>query len=451
MPTQAVFQTREDIANRALQKVGARLITSLQDGSKQSAQVNGCYDKLRQAELGRNNWEFSIKLACTRPMTTTTFLFQPEAWSAGAVYQQGAIVVDTAGAYWQSQVSNNQNNTPGLLVAGTQPWWDAYCGPMAVQPWVQPGTTVISAQVPGDPYGLQVGQSGGYFAGELVYTTTGQGSYTVYVSTVNGNSDNPNSATPWSATTSYTQGQVVSYNGWDYMSLFQLNLNNEPDLSPVPWQSGINYVATDKVQYLGVIFYALQASTGVIPGSDNQVYWGTYGQLAAWAPNFVAPITDLQWLRTRGTLQPFQFIYPLGTGPTDDASTRNVFPLPAGYLRMAPQGPREGSSSYLGAPSGLQYTDWELQDGVIISRDFNPIVVRFSADIINVRKMNALFCEGLACRIAEEICEALTQSTDKLGRIKADYEEFMGTARLINAIEEGPTEPPIDDWVSCRI
>jgi hypothetical protein len=53
------------------------------------------------------------------------------------------------------------------------------------------------------------------------------------------------------------------------------------------------------------------------------------------------------------------------------------------------------------------------------------ILLRFVADVQDVPRMKTMFCEGLAARIAIEICEPLTQSTAKLGSITAAYTKVM--------------------------
>ena len=78
-------------------------------------------------------------------------------------------------------------------------------------------------------------------------------------------------------------------------------------------------------------------------------------------------------------------------------------------------------------------------------------MLRFVADTIDVTTFDDMFCEGLAARIAESVCQILTQSDAKLRTIAGEYQKFMGEARTVNAIETGPVEPPIDDFISCRL
>lgn len=52
-----------DIANRALQKVGAARISSLDEGSREANAVKAAYDLTLKAELQRNLWTFAIRRA----------------------------------------------------------------------------------------------------------------------------------------------------------------------------------------------------------------------------------------------------------------------------------------------------------------------------------------------------------------------------------------------------
>lgn len=49
------------ICNRALDKLGADAITSLSDNNDRARRMNRAYEAVRQAELRRRRWKFSIK------------------------------------------------------------------------------------------------------------------------------------------------------------------------------------------------------------------------------------------------------------------------------------------------------------------------------------------------------------------------------------------------------
>jgi len=52
-----------DICNRALQKLGAQLLTSLSDDSRNARSCNAAYSTVRDEELAANPWSFAIKRA----------------------------------------------------------------------------------------------------------------------------------------------------------------------------------------------------------------------------------------------------------------------------------------------------------------------------------------------------------------------------------------------------
>ena len=72
------------------------------------------------------------------------------------------------------------------------------------------------------------------------------------------------------------------------------------------------------------------------------------------------------------------------------------------------------------------------------------------ADINDVTRIDDMFCEGLAARIARDVCETLTNSTAKHAMIDATYRDVIARARLANAIEVGSEESPEDDFITCR-
>ena len=143
--------------------------------------------------------------------------------------------------------------------------------------------------------------------------------------------------------------------------------------------------------------------------------------------------------------------YPIGSGPQSQTETLNVYMLPNGFLREAPQDPKAGLYSFLGAPAYNTQNDWLLEGDFLLSQCATPIIFRFIADVVNVREMDDLFCEGFACRIAVETCETITNSNAKQQTCNNSYKLFMGEARTVNAIETGPVEPPEDDYITCRL
>lgn len=379
----AAFTSAVDVGNRALQHCGADRISSFSEDSKRASEVSFVYDKVRVAELQRNVWTFATRRASMRAVDTTTMMLSPAYWVASTTYYRGSIVADVLGNFWISNIVNNTGNDPLLTN-----YWEPYFGPLTVSLYSSTGT---------------------YGSGELVYTFAGDGTYRVYLSLQDANSDAPATATPWSATATYWQDQIVTYSAVAYKSLVDLNLNQQPDTHPSQW-------------------------TSTFVGGSGSLKWLEIG--GAEFPSGVALVRP-------------NIIYPLGAGPSSQSYSQNIYKLPAGFLRFAPQNPKV-AVPMLGGPTGNSYTDWQVENGYIVSSDAGPIRLRFVADVTDVSKMDAMFCEGLAARIGIEVAQPITQSDGRLQTIASMYKRFMDEARTINAIEAGYDDPPDDVYVSVR-
>jgi hypothetical protein len=433
----AEYRSQADIGNRALQHCGAIRMGSagFSENSKNASEVSFCYGKLRQAELRRNVWSFACRRTILRAIDTDTMLLDAALWSSATTYFVGSIVTDQYGNLWQSTIRDNLNNDP----LNFSSYWEPYFGPLTVD---------------------QYDSDNVYHSGELVYTASGNGTNRVYLSLQDDNSDNPATATQYDAMVTYFKNEVVTYSSVAYMSRIDLNLNNQPDLTPADWASGTTYAAGNTVTGSDGIIYSSIGSgnLGHDPTLDTGIYWTDTGVQAPWTTDFVGGTGSLKWLQVGGAefpsgvgLTTLNLIYPIGTGPSTHSLTRNVYKMPAGFLREASQNPKAGVTTFLGGPTGILYNDWVHENGYLLSSEVGPIAYRFVADITDVTKMDAMFCEGLAARVALEVCEMLTQSTSKLGAIAKMYDVFMTEARAVNAIEQGAEQPPDDDYVTCRL
>jgi len=342
LPAGEGFNFPEDIANRALQYCGAPRIASFGDNSRAAAETQFCYHKLRQAELRKNIWRFSIRHAVLRAMDSTSLLWTPPAYASGTTYSTGQVVTfdnGFANTYWISKVDSNTGNTPSR----SSDQWENYFGPVI-------GPLHDATQT--------------YAAGDIVYTGVG----TFYLSIANNNSDTPPTAN-WAA---------------------------------------------------------LNGTTATPPTLTPNAYDPAY---------------------TSSTLL-------------------NIFPLPHGWLRAAPQAPKRGSVSYLGAPGNVNYSDWLFEEDHILSNDSGPIVLRFVADIRDVTTMDSMFCEGLAARMAISVFRSVSPNVQSIGpdgkpvikeaseaalnKIELAYKKFMSEAAMVNGIELDSVESPLDDYLSTR-
>lgn len=170
----APFTQPVDIANRALQHLGANRIATMSDTSKQAQEVSFAYDKLRQAELRRHVWRFAVRRVMMRLHTSTTKRFIAPAWATSTSYSVGAVVQDTNGLYWVAMVAHtaSSSNEPGTYVAGQPQYWQQYFGPIY-----------------GDVYSSSVTYNGG----DIAYSAGSPDLW--YISLINANLNNTLSTT----------------------------------------------------------------------------------------------------------------------------------------------------------------------------------------------------------------------------------------------------------------
>lgn len=80
-----------------------------------------------------------------------------------------------------------------------------------------------------------------------------------------------------------------------------------------------------------------------------------------------------------------------------------------------------------------------------------PMPLRYIAQIADTTLWDACFGEAFACKLAVEIAEPLTQSSDKRRMAWTEYKEAIADAKRANAIEL-PSEAIADDtWVWSRL
>lgn len=149
---------------------------------------------------------------------------------------------------------------------------------------------------------------------------------------------------------------------------------------------------------------------------------------------------------------------------TQNGASRNQFVLPYGFLRVAQQDPKGAGAPYSGTTAGLQFSDFQIEDIFLLTSATEanlttaagaaartPLIFRFAADVTDVTRFSTMFCEGLAARIAMELCETMTQKPDLYKQVMAKYDRFMAEARRVNEIEVGSTEPDETTFRTSRM
>ncbi|WP_207625639.1 hypothetical protein [Paenalcaligenes suwonensis] len=120
------------------------------------------------------------------------------------------------------------------------------------------------------------------------------------------------------------------------------------------------------------------------------------------------------------------------------------FQLPADYLRIV----QVGSPQFVGTP-GIKGR-YSIEGRRILIDHEGPLRVRYIRKISDPTLFDALFVEALACRLAAESCEAITNSNSKKQAMWEEYGQALTVARRANAIERPALAMSDDTWLEAR-
>lgn len=120
-----------------------------------------------------------------------------------------------------------------------------------------------------------------------------------------------------------------------------------------------------------------------------------------------------------------------------------AYQLPADFLALV-----QVNEYYL---RGLkQKTLWTVESGQILTDLTAPLKVRYIRRVDNLGVLDPLFIEVLACKLAYEACETLTQSSQKRQQAGEEYRFAVQEAVRQDAIENPPDELPWGSWLDSR-
>jgi hypothetical protein len=127
---------------------------------------------------------------------------------------------------------------------------------------------------------------------------------------------------------------------------------------------------------------------------------------------------------------------------TPDFGWGYAYQLPTGFLRMV----EVGEYYVLYMTSEGAKTLFELEGQTILTDEASPLRIRYIQQVTNTGLYPPLFVEALACRLAHEMCESLTQSLSKKQALAEEYQQAIRAARKQNAIELPPQTAPLSAW-----
>lgn len=119
------------------------------------------------------------------------------------------------------------------------------------------------------------------------------------------------------------------------------------------------------------------------------------------------------------------------------------YPLPADFLKLV-----QVNDIYV--RTNTQQALWSVESGSILTNLSAPLKVRYVWRVDNPGLFDPLFAEALACRLAMESCETLTQSETKFNRCAEQYRTALSEALRVDSIANPPDELPQGSWLDAR-
>ncbi|TQV80773.1 hypothetical protein [Denitrobaculum tricleocarpae] len=94
--------------------------------------------------------------------------------------------------------------------------------------------------------------------------------------------------------------------------------------------------------------------------------------------------------------------------------------------------------------------DWKIEGRRLLTNVSAPVRIKYIRRVGDTSSFDALFVETLAARMAQELCETLTQSNSKKRVAQDDYAQAVRRARRADAIEGTADALEETSWIKAR-
>ena len=119
------------------------------------------------------------------------------------------------------------------------------------------------------------------------------------------------------------------------------------------------------------------------------------------------------------------------------------YPLPSDYIGLVQV------NEFYSRPRDRKAA-WSIEGDSILTDFDAPLKLRYKARIENADLYDPLFVEVLACKLAMEACETLTQSGSKYDAAAQGYKFALSEAARQDALENPPEEFPWGSFLDAR-
>lgn len=161
------------------------------------------------------------------------------------------------------------------------------------------------------------------------------------------------------------------------------------------------------------------------------------------------PVRDAELRRHRWRFAIKRVSLPALADAPDSGYTYQ-YQLPNDFLRLI-EGGDIGGQADLSDYRGLSSAAYSVEGRALLTNYGAPLAIRYIARITDASLFDSAFVESLACRLALETCEQITESSQKKSDLLLDYRLSVREAIRANALEVASESIADDTWVLARV
>ena len=118
-----------------------------------------------------------------------------------------------------------------------------------------------------------------------------------------------------------------------------------------------------------------------------------------------------------------------------------AYPLPSDYIKLVQVG-----DTFAFYDSGDTGALFDVEGGAVLTDEASPLQIRYVYRVTNSGLFPSMFVQSLACRLAAEVAEDLTQNLSKRQQAWEERTQAIREAKRANMIERPPQRVGVLSW-----
>lgn len=95
--------------------------------------------------------------------------------------------------------------------------------------------------------------------------------------------------------------------------------------------------------------------------------------------------------------------------------------------------------------------DYKLEEGAVLTRSVNGVDIRYTRQITDVAKFDALFARALSVQLAKDLAIAINADDARMEKLEKAWNKAIGQARTTDSQEDGEDRRRENPWTAARL